>query len=94
MTVQNYIIYVIMPILCVSLLIMFARFLKGPQIVDRVITLDLIITSGVGLIGAFCLLYEDSSFLDVATILALIAFLSTIAFSYYIEQGDKTRKND
>ena len=94
MTVQDYLIYVVMPIICVSIIIIFIRFLKGPQIVDRVVALDLIITSGVGLIGVFCILYQDASFLDVATILALIAFLSTIAFSYYIEQGDKTNKDE
>ena len=94
MTVQDYLIYVVMPIICISLIIMFIRFLKGPKIVDRVVALDLIITSGVGLIAVFCILYQDPSFLDVAMILALIAFLSTIAFSYYIEQGDKTDKDE
>lgn len=94
MTVEQYISYVIIPIICVAFIIIFIRFLKGPQIVDRVVAIDLIITSGVGLIGVFCILYNDPSFLDVATILALIAFLSTIAFSYYIEQGDKSDKDE
>jgi multicomponent Na+:H+ antiporter subunit F len=94
MTVPDYITYVIIPIICLAFLIIFIRFLKGPQVVDRVIAIDLFITSGVGLIGVFCILYEDPSFLDAATILALIAFLSTIAFSYYIEQGDKTDKDE
>jgi len=69
-------------------MIILARFIKGPHVVDRVIALDLIITSGVGLIGVFCILYQDASFLDTATILALIAFLSTIAFAYYLDKGN------
>ncbi|SMC42954.1 cation:proton antiporter [Moheibacter sediminis] len=94
MTVQEYLLYVVIPILCLALIIIFVRFIKGPHVVDRVVALDLIITSGVGLIGVFCILYENSSFLDTATILALIAFLSTIAFAYYLDKGNRTDKNE
>lgn len=87
--VETYLMYVVIPIICLSLLIILARFIKGPHVADRVIALDLIITSGVGLIGVFSLVYKDHTFLDTAMILALIAFLSTIAFSYYLDKGDK-----
>lgn len=89
MSLQQYLLYIVLPIICLALIIIFIRFLKGPKVVDRVIAIDLIITSGVGLIGVFCVVYDNPSFLDVATILALIAFLSTIAFAYYIDQGEK-----
>lgn len=89
MTVQDYMLYVVVPIICLSLVIMLIRIVKGPHVVDRVIALDLVITSGVGLIGVFCIMYNDASFLDPATILALIAFLSTIAFAYYLDRGKK-----
>lgn len=92
MTLQQYLLYIVSPIICLALIIIFIRFLKGPKVVDRVIAIDLIITSGVGLIGVFCVIYDNPSFLDVATILALIAFLSTIAFAYYIDQGEKNGK--
>ncbi len=81
--------YVPLPIICLAFIIIFLRFLKGPNVVDRVVALDLVITSGVGLIGVFCILYNNQDFLDVAMILALIAFLSTIAFSYYLDNGEK-----
>lgn len=89
MTVETYLMYVIVPIICLSLLIIVARFLKGPHVADRVVALDLLINSGVGLIGIFCLINEDPMFLDTAMILALIAFLSTIAFAYYLDKGGK-----
>ncbi|MDO4727518.1 MAG: monovalent cation/H+ antiporter complex subunit F [Bacteroidota bacterium] len=89
MTLENYLMWVITPIICISLIIILIRFIKGPQVADRIVALDLIITSGVGLIGTFSLIYQDPTFLDTAMILALIAFLSTIAFSYYINKGDK-----
>lgn len=86
MNLENYLIYVVMPILCMAVILVFIRFVRGPQIVDRVISLDLIITIGVGIIGIFSIISKKSSFLDDAMILALIAFLGTIAFSYYLEK--------
>lgn len=86
MNLENYLIYVVMPILCLAVILVFIRFVRGPQIVDRVISLDLIITIGVGIIGIFSIISKKSSFLDDAMILALIAFLGTIAFSYYLEK--------
>lgn len=56
---------------------------------DRIIALDLIITTGIGFIGAYAILTARANFLDVALILALIAFLSTVAFSYYIQKKNK-----
>lgn len=75
----------------IALFIIFLRFLKGPDMYDRVISSDLIITSGIGLIAVFSIYYNDSIFLDVATILAVVAFLSTIAFAYYLEQINKNK---
>jgi multicomponent Na+:H+ antiporter subunit F len=91
MSVEDYLIYIVMPILCVSMLLILVRFLKGPQIVDRVIALDLLITVGVGFIGVFSIIAVNKNFLDAAMILALIAFLSTVAFSFYLY---KSKKND
>jgi len=88
MNVETYLTYVIMPILCLAVIFVFIRFLRGPEIVDRVISLDLLITIGVGAIGVFSIISKHSAFLDDAMILALIAFLGTVAFSYYLEKKD------
>ena len=89
MTLNLYFDYVIFPILTLSVILSFIRLYKGPNVVDRVIALDLIITIGIGLITAFSIRSGQAMFLDVATIFALIAFLGTIAFSFYL---DKRRK--
>lgn len=86
MSLDTYLIYIIMPILCVAIILVLIRFIKGPAIVDKVISLDLMITIGVGIIGVFSMISKNSNFLDVAMILALIAFLGTVAFSYYLEK--------
>jgi len=81
--------YVILPILAVSLFIMLIRLFKGPEVVDRVVALDLLITSGVGVVAVYSISTDQNTFMDVGLILALIAFLGTIAFSYYIEKKGK-----
>jgi multicomponent Na+:H+ antiporter subunit F len=86
MTLVNYFDFVILPILTISVILVFVRLFRGPAIVDRVIALDLIITIGIGIITVYSIRQNQKILLDVAIILALIAFLGTIAFSYYIEK--------
>jgi len=91
MSTLDYLQYVIIPILVLSELMVFVRFIKGPSVIDRVVALDLIVTIGIGIISIYSIITDTSNFLDIAMILALIAFLGTVAFSYYLE---KRNKND
>ncbi len=86
MTLYDYLNFVIIPILSFSTLLVFIRFLKGPNLSDRVIALDLMITIGIGIIAIYSITNDKATFLDIAMILALIAFLGTVAFSYYLEK--------
>jgi multicomponent Na+:H+ antiporter subunit F len=89
MNLDVYINYVILPILAISHIIVFIRLYKGPEVVDRVVALDLLISMGVGTIAVYSISTNQNTFLDVGLILALIAFLATIAFSYYLEKKGK-----
>lgn len=91
MSTNEYLYLVILPILSVSSLLVFVRFIVGPGISDRVVALDLLITIGIGIMAIYAIVSDKSSFLDIAMIFALIAFLGTIAFSYYLE---KRRRDD
>lgn len=86
MTLFDYLYYVILPVLVISAVLIFWRFLKGPSIADKVIALDLLITTGIGIIAVYSIIYNHSTLMDAALILALIAFLSTVALSYYLEK--------
>ena len=86
MSLEAYFDFVILPILTISVLLVFIRLFKGPTVVDRVIALDLIITIGIGIITVYSIRQEQDVLLDVAIILALIVFLGTIAFYYYMEK--------
>ncbi|MDX1603086.1 MAG: cation:proton antiporter [Salinimicrobium sediminis] len=89
MTLDNYLYYIILPVLSLSILLVFLRFFRGPSISDRVIAVDLLVTIGIGIIAIYSILTHQPTFLDIALILALIGFLATVAYSYYIQK----RKN-
>jgi multicomponent Na+:H+ antiporter subunit F len=89
MSLNEFLYYFILPVLGLSVILVFVRFLKGPGMVDRVIALDLLITIGISIIAVYSIVNHQSTFLDIAMILALIAFLGTIAFSYYLERRNK-----
>lgn len=75
-------------ILGVSMLLAAWRIWKGPSIPDRIVALDLLAAL---IMGQVALAVADSrfvSYLDVATAIAVIAFLATVAFARYLENKD------
>lgn len=82
----NLISSVVLIILSISLILAFIRLVRGPSLPDRVIALDLATTMAIGIIAVFAMQNNQAVFLDVALILALLCFLSTVAFAYYIER--------
>ncbi|MBE7552796.1 MAG: cation:proton antiporter [Anaerolineales bacterium] len=87
-------------LLLVSLLLLgalglaFIRLLRGPSLPDRVVALDLISVIGVGLVATYAVTVNQPVFLDVITVFALISFLGTVAFAYYLERKTKNARDD
>jgi multicomponent Na+:H+ antiporter subunit F len=71
----------------VAVLLAFVRLVRGPDLATRVVAVDLLSALGVGIAGVAAVLSGDAVYLDVALVLALIAFLGTVAFARYAEQG-------
>jgi multicomponent Na+:H+ antiporter subunit F len=70
-----------------SVLLVLVRLVRGPDLANRVVALDLLSILGVGIASAAAVVSGDAVYLDVALILALIAFVSTVAFARYAERG-------
>jgi multicomponent Na+:H+ antiporter subunit F len=70
----------------ISWVLVLIRFVKGPSLEDRIVSLDLLMTYGIAFIASFAILTSEIEILDVAIIIALVAFLGTVAFAYYIER--------
>jgi|YNPBryunderm2012_1023409.scaffolds.fasta_scaffold58559_2 multicomponent Na+:H+ antiporter subunit F len=77
---------VMLPLLMLAALLVFIRLLRGPSLPDRVLALDLLSTIGIGIIAVYVVVTGESAILDVATVLAIITFVGTIAFATHIER--------
>jgi multicomponent Na+:H+ antiporter subunit F len=73
-----------------AFVVAFIRLLIGPEVPDRVVALDLMATVAVGAIALLAVRMNNYIFLDAAMVLALIFFLGTIAFAYYLEKKGDT----
>ncbi|OZT81159.1 Na(+)/H(+) antiporter subunit F [Marinococcus halophilus] len=70
-----------------SILITLYRIFKGPSMPDRVIALDVIGIQLISLIALFCIILNTNAFIEVMLLLAILAFIGTVAFAKYIEKG-------
>lgn len=71
----------------IATVITFIRIIIGPTFPDRVIAMDVV---GVKLISAMAIvsiLFHTRAFFDVILVLGILAFISTISFSKFIERG-------
>ena len=88
MSQNDLVFFFILPLLSVAALLAFFRLVRGPSLPDRVVALDLMATIIIGIAAAYAVATGQPAYLDVAVILALIAFLGTVAFAYYLRRGD------
>jgi multicomponent Na+:H+ antiporter subunit F len=73
--------------LAVALLIAVVRLVKGPTLPDRVVAMDLVGVLVVGLIVVLAASTGVRATLDAAIVIALVAFVATVAYGTYVERG-------
>ena len=86
MEIEQYLTFGILPVLALALVFALYRFIKGPSVPDRIIALDLLITVSIGIMVTYSIITHQSTLLDIAMVLALIAFLGTLSFTFYLKQ--------
>ena len=89
-TFMFYMIAIASVTMALAFVVAFVRLLLGPDVTDRVVALDLMATVAVGGICLFSVVMDNYIFLDAAMVLALIFFLGTIAFAFYLEKKGDT----
>jgi len=80
---------VVFGMLAMALALAFARLVRGPSLPDRVVALDLIALLVVGMIATHDIATAQPAFLDAALVVALVAFLSTVAFAHYLGKSER-----
>ncbi|MEM9399430.1 MAG: monovalent cation/H+ antiporter complex subunit F [Verrucomicrobiota bacterium] len=73
-------------IIIAALLLTSWKLFKGPGIFERIIALDLIAALVICLSGLLVIETGKTVFLDVALCVAVVTFLSTVAFCRYLER--------
>ncbi len=72
--------------IAISLLIALYRLARGPTLPDRIVAVDMLSFLVVAYIAVLVVATGNVAFLDAASTLALITFVSTVAFARYIEK--------
>ena len=83
--------YIAMPILALSFILALIRIIKGPDLQNRVVAFDLLAIITIAFIACYAVLRNVFVLLDAAIVLALISFLGTTAFAFFI---GKDKEND
>lgn len=76
-------------ILFVSMVLVCIRIVRGPHAGDRVVALDMLCLLGVSVTSLAAMSNDSIAFIDVALGIALIGFLATAAFAFFIILGAK-----
>ncbi|TQS71037.1 Na(+)/H(+) antiporter subunit F1 [Ornithinibacillus gellani] len=71
----------------ISIAVALYRIIRGPSLPDRVISMDFIGVNLISAIAVFSVLFQTRAYLEVILILGILAFISTIALSKFIERG-------
>lgn len=71
----------------VAMAIVFIRVIIGPSMPDRVVAMDTIGVILLSSIAVISILLNTLAFLEAILIIGILAFLSTIALSKFIERG-------
>lgn len=94
MVITQYVATICLVILVLSILIATIRLWRGPTLADRVVALDFIAACGIGIIATYTIITQNPVLLDMGLVIALLSFLSTIAFSYLLQHSHFQDGND
>jgi len=76
-----------MLIIGLSFLLVIVRFLKGKSVADRVVALDVLTISSIGLIVLLAHLLDRGIYIDVSIVYAILSFIGVIIVAKYLEKS-------
>lgn len=81
-------------LLLVGMLLAVIRLIRGPNLGDRILALDMITGLATGFIAGVAVLTGFSLYIDIAIALALVGFLATVALARYLMSRARDREAD
>ena len=73
-------------ILVAAMAIVVVRLARGPSLADRVVAIDVLTAVAIGFIATYVVGTGATALLDAALVLALVAFMATVAFARFVER--------
>ncbi len=86
--------YIAIGIISFSMVLTLIRFVKGPSLPDRVISLDVFSANLLVFLAVYSVLAGEVTYLNVALLMSLVIFVGTMTFAYYLVQKRYKHKDD
>lgn len=83
-----YVILLCLTLVSVALLLNLVRLFKGPNMPDRVTALDSLYLNGLALVVLLGIWQASQLFFEVALLIAVMGFVSTVAVGKYLLHGE------
>lgn len=61
------------------------RMIIGPEVTDRIVSLDTLNVMITGVIVLFAFVFKNEIYLDIAIVYGVLSFLETVVLSRYLE---------
>ena len=74
--------------IALALLLNLWRLLRGPGLADRIVALDTMVINAIALIVLIGMVGGNDTHFEAALLLAMVGFVSTIAYCKFILRGD------
>lgn len=71
-------------LLGVAALLCTARLLLGPSILDRALSVDVLLASALTGLGAYAAFFRDPTILPILLVLSLLGFVGSISISKFV----------
>lgn len=71
-----------------AILLNLYRMALGPDVTDRILALDTMVVNAIGLIVLLGILYGTTMYFEAALLIAMVGFVTTVAFCKYLLRGN------
>ncbi|PZU12637.1 MAG: K+/H+ antiporter subunit F [Sphingobium sp.] len=74
--------------IALALLLNMWRLLRGPTLGDRIMALDTMVINAIAMIVLIGMVGGSDTYFEAALLLAMVGFVSTIAYCKFVLRGD------
>lgn len=83
----NVILTIALMLIGLSFILVVIRFIIGETVIDRVVALDLLTVSSIGLIVMLAHFFGRAIYIDVSLVYGILSFIGVIVIAKYLEKS-------